>query len=119
MGASPERERQRARRAPAMLRYGGDWQPLLRDFDDAVAALALPDTGWAVLSCPIDGMDLDPDFVALIDRDGDGRVRADDVRAAVAWTDEMLASVAGVTAGAATLRLADLCAPAEECASGL
>jgi hypothetical protein len=91
-----------------MRRYGGDWQPLLREFSDAVAALDLPDTGWAVLSCPIDGMDLDPDFVAQIDRDGDGRVRADDVREAVRWTVSMLADWHGVTEGSDALRLRGL-----------
>lgn len=86
-----------------MRRYGGDWQPVLNDFADAVAALALPNTAWAVLSCPIDGMDLDDDFVALIDRDGDGRVRADDVREAVRWSADMLDSWQSMTDGASIL----------------
>lgn len=85
-------------------RYGGDWQPLLRAFSDAVAALELPDTAWAVLSCPVDGMDLESEFVALIDRDGDGRVRADDVREAVRWTASMLVGWDGVTEGSAPIR---------------
>jgi hypothetical protein len=91
-----------------MSRYGGDWQPLLRDFADAVAALELPDTAWAVLSCPVDGVALEQDFIALIDRDGDGRVRTDDVREAVAWTASMLGEWGGVSAGASVLRIADL-----------
>lgn len=91
-----------------MRRYGGDWQPLLRDFSDAVAALGLPDTAWAVLSCPIDGMDLRTEFVPLIDRDGDGRVRADDVREAVAWTAGLLDNWEGVSSGSDVLRIQDL-----------
>jgi hypothetical protein len=97
-----------SRRAAVLNRYGGDWQPSLDNFDDAVAALALPDTAWAVLSCPIDGMDLDANFVALIDRDADGRVRTDDVREAVAWTASMLCNLRGVTEGVAQLRVDDL-----------
>ena len=81
----PESSRLRGVKAPTMRRYGGDWQPLLERFDDAVAAVSLPDTAWAVLSCPIDGMDLDPDFVAQIDRDADGRVGRLAREAFVSW----------------------------------
>jgi hypothetical protein len=90
---------------PQLRRYGGDWQPQLETFEDAVAALLLPDTAWAVLSCPVDGMDLDADFLGLIDRDGDGRVRADDVRLAVQWTADRFSDWSDVTAGAKRLRL--------------
>lgn len=104
----PESLRLQGVKAPTMRRYGGDWQPLLERFDDAVAAVSLPDTAWAVLSCPIDGMDLDPDFVAQIDRDADGRVRADDVRAAIEWTAARLHNLAPVTSGSDELNLANL-----------
>ena len=92
-------------------RYGGDWQPRLDDFGDAVAALQLPNTAWAVLSCPIDGMELATDFAALIDRDGDGRVRADDVRLAVRWTAERLNNWSAASSGTDVLRLADIAEP--------
>ena len=91
-----------------LRRYGGDWQPLLAEFSDAVAALTLPDTAWAVLSCPIDGMDLADDFIALIDRDNDGRVRADDVRVAVRWTADMLRDWRPVSEGHTELDLQTL-----------
>jgi hypothetical protein len=40
---------------------------------------------WTALSCPTRGLELDPRTLDLLDGDGDGRVRAPDLLAAVAW----------------------------------
>lgn len=41
---------------------------------------------WVALSCPVDGLEIDRETLALIDADGDGRVRLEEVLAAVDWT---------------------------------
>ena len=56
-------------------------------------------------------MELATDFAALIDRDGDGRVRADDVRLAVRWTAERLNNWSAASSGTDVLRLADIAEP--------
>ena len=45
---------------------------------------------WTALSCPTRGLELDPRTLDLLDGDGDGRVRAPDVLAAVSWCGRRL-----------------------------
>ena len=40
---------------------------------------------WYALSCPLAGLRFDARTLALLDADGDGRIRADEVRAALAF----------------------------------
>ncbi len=45
---------------------------------------------WVALSCPVKGTFFDPDTLSLLDSDGDGHVRAEDVVAAVEWAASQL-----------------------------
>lgn len=45
---------------------------------------------WMALSCPIEGLEFDADTLNLLDVDKDGRIRAQEVKAAVAWLCERL-----------------------------
>ncbi len=45
---------------------------------------------WMALSCPTKGLEFDADTLALLDTDGDGRIRAKEVKEAVAWLCERL-----------------------------
>lgn len=40
---------------------------------------------WTALSCPVNGLEIDSQTLTLIDKDGDGRIRAPEVIAAVQW----------------------------------
>jgi len=40
---------------------------------------------WTVLSCPVKGLELDEKSLAMVDREGDGVIRVDDVLAAARW----------------------------------
>lgn len=40
---------------------------------------------WAALSCPVKGLEFDARTMSYLDTDHDGRVRIDEVKAAVAW----------------------------------
>ncbi len=45
---------------------------------------------WAALSCPTRGIELDQRTLDIIDSDGDGRIRAGEVIAAVEWAGNLL-----------------------------
>ena len=59
---------------------------------------------WVALACPVAGLEFDARTLALLDTDGDGRIRPPDVLAAIAWLEEVL------------LELGDLFKPADEVA---
>jgi len=45
---------------------------------------------WTVLSCPVNGLEIDSHSLQLMDLDGDGKLRVNDVLAAVAWATRLL-----------------------------
>jgi len=45
---------------------------------------------WTVLSCPVKGLELDERSLAMVDREGDGVIRVDDVLAAARWLVSVL-----------------------------
>ena len=66
------------------FRAGGVDQVSLRDGFDLLALPDLDPKLWIALAMPTTDVDLDPATLALLDADKDGRVRIDDVRAAIA-----------------------------------
>ncbi len=87
---------------------GGLTQVRLRNAADLMALAALDQKLWAALSCPTDGLELDPKTLQAIDLDGDGRVRAQELLAAVEWTGRMLKDPEVLTAGKDVLQLASI-----------
>jgi len=61
---------------------------------------------WVALSCPTRGLEFDERTLALIDADGDGRIRAPELIAAVSWACAHLKDPAVLAQGAAALPLA-------------
>jgi len=45
---------------------------------------------WTALSCPVHGMEIDSRTLALIDSDGDNRIRVPEIIAAVKWITSMI-----------------------------
>ncbi len=45
---------------------------------------------WTVLSCPVKGLEIDEQTLAMIDADGDGKIRVDEVRNAAKWMTKVL-----------------------------
>lgn len=71
--------------------------------------LALPQLDpklWLALSCPVKGLELDERTLTLLDTDGDGRVRAPEVIAAIEWLRPRLREADDLLAGADALPLA-------------
>lgn len=60
---------------------------------------------WVALACPVRGLEFDERTLALIDSDGDGRIRATEILQAVAFLRARLRSLDVLLAGADTLAL--------------
>jgi hypothetical protein len=67
----------------SFFRSGGVDQVSLRDAADLAALATLDPKLWVALAMPVRGTDHPPETLALLDADGDGRIRAPDVLAAV------------------------------------
>src|SRR5262249_393813 len=67
------------------FRAGGVDQVSLRDGDDLLALPELDQKLGVALALPTRGIDIDPETLTLLDADADGRVRVQDILAAVAW----------------------------------
>jgi hypothetical protein len=66
-------------------RQGGFDQVVLQSGDDLRALDSLDQKLWVALACPTIALDIDAASLALLDGDGDGRVRAPEVLATVKW----------------------------------
>ena len=63
---------------------------------------------WAALSCPVQGLECDERTLALIDKDGDGKVRAPEMIEAITFVTENLVDVGTIKNGFETLPLASI-----------
>ncbi|MBL9014146.1 MAG: hypothetical protein JNL83_08210 [Myxococcales bacterium] len=67
------------------FRAGGVDQVSLRDGKDVLALGELDQKLWVALAMPVKGVDIEAETLALMDHDSDGRIRVQDVLAAVDW----------------------------------
>ena len=88
------------------FRTGGLDQVALTSGADLQALDQLDPKLWVALSCPVKGLELDEKTLALIDADGDGRIRVPELIAAVTWATERLKDPATLLRGADSLPLA-------------
>jgi hypothetical protein len=65
------------------FRAGGVDQVSLRDGKDVLSLKQLDKELWVALAMPVKGVDIDPETLGLMDIDSDGRIRVEDVLAAV------------------------------------
>ena len=63
---------------------------------------------WTVLSCPVDGLEIPADALKLIDSDGDGKIRMDEVVSACNWLCSVLKDPAVLYKGEDSLAIADI-----------
>lgn len=90
------------------FRAGGFDQVRLDTGADLLALKELDQKLWVALSCPTRGIEFDTRTLDLIDSDGDGRVRANEVLAAVAWAGSLLKNPDLLVSGTDELALADI-----------
>ncbi|MBX3738322.1 MAG: hypothetical protein KF715_16625 [Candidatus Didemnitutus sp.] len=90
------------------FRTGGLDQVALETAADLQRLAELDPKLWVALSCPVKGLELDEKTLALIDTDGDGRIRVPELLAAVQWASARLKDPAALLQGAAALPLAGI-----------
>ena len=88
------------------FRSGGLDQVALESGADLLALDQLDQKLWVALGCPVKGLELDEKTLALIDRDGDGRIGVPDVIAAINWAAARLNDAGDLLNGAGALPLA-------------
>ena len=87
------------------FRAGGFDQVRLETGADLMALDQLDQKLWVALACPTTGLEFDAKTLALIDTDGDGRIRAPEIIAAVQWAGRCLNHTDDLLAGSAELPL--------------
>jgi hypothetical protein len=90
------------------FRTGGLDQVALTTAADLLALGQLDQKLWVALSCPVKGLELDEKTLALIDSDGDGRIRVPELLAAIAWAAPRLRDPAALLRGDDALPLATI-----------
>jgi len=88
------------------FRLGGFDQVRLDSAEDLLHLRELDQKLWAALSCPVNGLELDPRTLAMLDTDGDGRVRVPEILAAVNWACAVLQDMDALLKGSPSLPLA-------------
>jgi hypothetical protein len=88
------------------FRTGGIDQVSLETGEDLLNLDKLDQKLWVALSCPVKGTEIDEKTLALIDTDGDGRIRVPELLAAVQWATARLKNPADLLQGSESLPLA-------------
>ncbi len=88
------------------FRAGGFDQVRLDRGEDLLHLDQLDQKLWVALSCPVNGLEFDARTLALLDADGDGHVRANDLIAACRWAGGLLRDRDLLAAGVHPLPLA-------------
>lgn len=96
------------------FRAGGFDQVQLDNGADLLALKDLNQKLWVALSCPTRGIEFDGRTLDMIDSDGDGQVRANEVLAAIAWAGALIKSSDILTKGTDKLLLSDINDESEE-----
>ena len=87
------------------FRTGGLDQVSLESGADLLNLGHLDQKLWVALSCPVRGLELDEKTLALIDADGDGRIRVPELLAAIKWAAARLKDPGDLLLGRESLPL--------------
>ena len=79
-------------------RVGDSWQIAVRTADDLSHVKDLDAALWAMTSLPIDSISCDPEFLAFMDDDNNGKIRVDEARRAITWLLNILKDYSGINA---------------------
>lgn len=96
-----------AKERPLRFRkYGQTYQLRLEDPADLDRVLDLGESLWMATSAPVDAFSCDRVFLDFVDHDHNGRIRCDELRAAVTWITKLLADRSAMGMANDTLKLA-------------
>ena len=86
-------------------KIGSSRQPSLMNADDMKKIIELDHALWAVNSIPKDAVVADPEFLTFLDTDGNGRIRPNELRAALKWLFAVLKDYSGINDNSDVLKL--------------
>ena len=86
-------------------RVGGNYQLLIRTFDDLQAVLELDEAFWALNCVDVNSLRMDRRFLAFVDGNNDGKIRTDEIREAVRFFLKHIRHGKGFEAESDTLEL--------------
>lgn len=66
-------------------RVGGNYQLLIRTFEDLPSVLELDEAFWALNCIDVNSLRMDRRFLTFVDGNNDGKIRTDEIRTAVAF----------------------------------
>ncbi len=89
-------------------KIGGSFQPVVRKAADLDSLLELAPALWSVTSISIEAIAMDKAFLTFMDDDGNGKIRVDEVKRAIAWLQARLKNLDGAEKGSSTLNFSDL-----------
>ena len=95
-------------------RFGRTRHLRIRTAEDLARVPDLDEAHWVATGAPIQTINSDPTFLALVDTDHNGRVMCFEVIAAIRWLLANLRDTAGVSEGSTTLELAALSTDQDE-----
>jgi hypothetical protein len=95
-----------ARHRWRFFRSGGFDQVALETGADLLSLDQLDQKLWGALSCPTKGLEFDERTLAMLDTDGDGRIRVPEIIAAVKWAGGCLKNPDDLIKGAPEVALA-------------
>lgn len=92
---------------------GGSSRVRIKSGEDIAHLRELDPTMWTVLSCPVQGLEIDQASLACIDTDGDGKIRVNDVVKTAEWAVSALSNADKLLEGASSISISDFNAGTE------
>lgn len=89
-------------------KIGGVTRVSIETGDDIAHLPELDQKQWTVLSCPTTGLEIDPETMKMLDTDGDGHIKVNEVSAAIEWLKKVLKSLQPLTSKSASMPLSDI-----------
>lgn len=86
---------------------GGASRVRIKSGEDIAHLGELDPTMWTVLSCPVQGLEIDPASLACIDTDGDGKIRVNDVVKTADWAVSALTNADRLLEGASSIAISE------------
>jgi len=91
-----------------LYNYGGQYQIRIENARDIEKALELSNACWMATSAPCDVFDCDAAFLKFVDTDVNGRIRTDELRAAIKWMLGLLQDRSGIDEASEILKFDSL-----------
>ena len=86
-------------------KIGGVTRVSIETGDDIAHLPTLDQKQWTVLSCPTSGLEIDPDTLKMLDTDGDGHIKVNEVTSSIEWLSKVLKNMDSLTEKSAVLPL--------------